>query len=98
MNASYSVVSQIQNQQLSITKVTQRLFRGFKRDEIIYQHIRQDLLDKQDKILAVVQETEPLFENPREYQSALKYINGFFDIISDDKKYKREILDIARIK
>lgn len=98
VNASYSVVSNIQNNQLPITKVTQRLYRGFKRDDSIYANVRKEFLDNEAKILEVVNSLEPYFVEEREFESALKYVQGFYKVISDDKKYSKAILDQARTK
>ncbi len=98
VDASYSVVSKIQNNELAITKVTQRLYRGFKRDEAIYKTVRNEFLKNESKLLGVVHDMEPFFSEPKEFESALKYVNSFYKIISDDKKFQKSILDRARTK
>lgn len=98
IDASYSVVSQIQGESLGITEVTQRMYRGFKRDEQIIQQVRQEFLANKDKMIAVVDSMEPYFENPNEFSKAKKFILDFFPILENDGTFKREILDKGRTK
>ena len=98
VNASYAVVSNINDTELPISEVTQRMYRGFKRHDSILQKVRKEFLDNESNLLSEVHELKPYFENPKEFESALKYINSFFLVISDDAKFKRSILDMARTK
>ncbi len=98
VNASYAVVSNINDTELPISEVTQRMYRGFKRHESILQKVRKEFLDNESNLLSEVYELKPYFENPKEFESALKYINSFFPVISDDAKFKKSILDMARTK
>ena len=54
VDASYSVVSQIGDQELGITKVTQRLYRGFERTPAEYQKVRQEYLAHKGEMLAIM--------------------------------------------
>ena len=98
VNASYAVVSQIQNETLPITEVTQRLFRGFERDEAVYAKVRKDYLLKRVVILEEMDRWKPAFEDPREFDHARNYIDQFFRIMANDKNFEREILNKMRTK
>ena len=39
---------------------------------------------------------EPLFKEERQYREAAAYLESFFDILADDRKFQREILDYMR--
>ena len=98
VNANYAVVSQVQNEVLSITKVTQRLFRGFKRSESVFEFIRQDFLGKRAQMMQIVDDLEPQFQDPRQFQLARNFIEEFFEILQSEKQFQREILAVARVK
>lgn len=98
VNASYAVVSVVQNQQLDITKVTQRMYRGFKRDEKIYQQVRKEFLDNKIKMVEIVDSFESSFDNPKEFAKTKKFVLDFFTVLVNDSKFNKEILAMARTK
>ena len=98
VNASYAVVSQIGDKELSITDVKQRLYRGFKRDEPIYQAVRKEYLDAKADMMAIVDSYKPYFSNPNEFAQARDFLQEFFNILADDRKFERDILAMARTK
>lgn len=97
-NTSYSAVSQIQGEVLPITSVTQRMYRGFKRPKRYFQQIRQEFIDKRQRVFAVIDECKPLCDNPKEFNRAREYIAQFYEVLEDDKKFKSRIVDKARTK
>lgn len=98
VDASYAVVSQIGDQKLSNESVTERVFRGFKRDEATYQQVRQDFISKKDEVLATVDALESSFVHPNEFKRVRAYMLEFFTILQNDKSFQREVLTQARIK
>ena len=98
VDASYAVVSQVQGEVLSITDVTHRLYRGFKRDESTYQSVRKEFLNNKIKMLTIVNDLESSFEDPKEFDTARSFINDFFEVISNDASYKKQVLNVARLK
>mgnify|MGYP003644888783 CR=1 FL=1 len=98
VNASYAVVSQIQEEHLNITHVTQRLYRGFKRDNAIFNQVRKEFIDNKPKLLAIVDSFASSFENPREYYKAKDFIQDFYEVIEDQSKYDRNIIAACRMK
>jgi hypothetical protein len=98
VDASYSVVSVVQNEKLNISDVKQRLFRGFKRDESIFRQVRQEFLDNKVQIIEIVNSFESSFDDPKEFTRAKNYIAGFFEVMMNDKKFNRNILSVARTK
>lgn len=98
VDASYAVVSQVQGEELSITDVTQRLYRGFKRNESVYQQVRQEFLKNKTQMLTVVSDLESRFSDSDEYNAARKFIIEFFDILANDNTFRKNISNVARTK
>ncbi len=98
VNTSYSVVSVINGKSLPINSVRQRLYRGFKRNPEILQQVREEFLSNQTKLMEVVENLEPQFENSKDYEKAKNYISEFFEVMNDDKKYEKEITRKLRTK
>lgn len=98
VDPSYGVVSTIQNEKLPINSVTERYFRGYKRDRSIYEQVRQEFLQKKDKYMQIIASVEPYFENEYEYEKSRKFIQEFFEIMANDKNFDQYIIARAREK
>ncbi|MDX1761183.1 MAG: hypothetical protein R3218_03435 [Christiangramia sp.] len=98
VNTSYATVSQINNEQLSIERVTERMYRGFQREAKIFHEVRLEFLNKRPALLKVIQDCEQLFEDEKEYFSTLLFIEGFFEILNNEEKFENQILAMARRK
>ena len=96
VNCSYAVVSQIPNEKVNLGSVTDRLYRGFKRDRTIIEQVRQEFLSNQDEMMAVVNNLESAFDDQREFQTAKEYVESFFELISDEKKFQSKIIERLR--
>ena len=94
INPSYAVV----NETLNIANIQQRKYRGFKRDEAIFYSVRDIFIEKKSDMLALIKSFESDFDNASEYEDAYSYIESFFDIIEDDKKFKDNVILAARTK
>jgi hypothetical protein len=97
-NTSYSVVSQIGEVELPITEVTQRMYRGFKRDDAVLLQVRNQFLENRGKMFAIIDSIKDHFENPKAYAQCTSYITQFFDVLVNESKFKKEILNRARTK
>jgi hypothetical protein len=97
-DTSYSVVSQIKDQELPISEVTERLYRGFKRGDAMMFQVKNEFLENQEKMLGVIDAHETYFTNPKEFVKCKKYIQGFFDVLTDSARFQRDIMTLARIK
>lgn len=95
-NCSYALVSTIGDEQLDITSVTQRRYRGFKRDPKYFTQVRLEFLANKPQMLAVFDSCKPLFESEREYETARNYIIDFFTILADKSKFQELIVNEAR--
>ncbi|MGI9530905.1 hypothetical protein [Lutimonas sp.] len=98
VNVSYAVVSEIKNKTLPISNVTTRLYRGFQQKESVIQQVRQEYIKKEEDIFQTIDTYESYFKDPKEFKEARDYLEGFFKIIKDDKKFQSRIIDKARTK
>jgi len=98
VNTSYAVVSAINNKPLPITKVTDRLYRGFDRDDEILEQIRNEFLFYEKDIYALMDQYKSYFKYPKEFTECKSYVQSFYEIIKDDKKFENRILKKERTK
>ncbi len=98
VNTSYSTVSEIQGEALPIKETTERIYRGFKRDEKLLYKVRNEFLQKKSLVLTEVKKLEPLFEHKRNFEEAIHYIEGFYGILASEASFKYRIVNRSRKK
>ncbi|MDC6404055.1 MULTISPECIES: hypothetical protein [Maribacter] len=98
VNASYAVVSNINNTSLDIDKVTERQYRGFKRNFALFEDTRMHFLSKESEILKILEAHKPLFNESKSYETAHDFISDFFAILKNDLRFQKEIVELAREK
>ncbi len=96
VNANYAVVSQVKNETLPITNVTERMYRGFKREESVLQQVRSEFLENKVKMIKDIDNFEPLFYNPKEFINAKKFILSFFEIMMSNIEFENQIISKGR--
>ena len=96
VDPSYETVSSRPKNSFLINKVTERKFRGFKRDVKLFEQVRQEFLKNKTKFITIIESYKNQFENQSEYTKAKNYISDFFKILEVDKSFKSEILDQMR--
>ena len=96
VDTSYSVVSNVQNMDLDITVVTERAYKGYKRDPLIFEQVRQEFINNKPKMYQAIDDLEQYFQDKNQFIRAKRFIDSFYEIIENDKVYKRNILDNAR--
>jgi hypothetical protein len=87
VNAPYATI----NESLEINSVQQRLYRGYCRNESIMEYVRSEYLRLEPEIMKVVRDHQSYFTE-REYNGMKKYMEGFFNTLKDDKKFRDAIL------
>jgi hypothetical protein len=92
VNASYATVSPTVN----VESVTERTYRGFERDQQIFNQVRAEFLENKVRILKSIDDTENLFENISEFTELKDFVMDFFNIIINEAKFKQLIIDKAR--
>jgi hypothetical protein len=75
---------------VDLEKITDRLYRGFCRDESIMQAIRQEFLAKENSLMALVD--NQLFMEERDVKLAKSYLKDFFTTIGNDKLFESQIM------
>jgi len=90
VNTSYAASS------ISVSSVTDRVYRGFVRDKQLFEQVRREFLYNKDKLISVMDDNAVYFEHTEEFETAKNYILSFFDILVNNKKFKDEILEKAR--
>ena len=82
------------NEGLPIRRVTQRLYRGYCASNPGLEGARRAFLDQEQALYDLVKTESRLEPGPQ--KKALKYLEGFFEIIRDDKAFQREIVKECR--
>lgn len=98
VDASYAVVSQIGGEVLSIESVTDRLYRGFVRDEAVFDTVRQHYRELKPKVFEVIDNLKVQFESEKEFEIARNFIEDFFEILENDNQFQSQIVRRARTK
>ena len=94
VDASYAIV----NSTLGISSVRDRKYRGFKRDESLLEKVREQIISKKNEFFQIVDSQKSKFEIPSEFESTNEFLTSFFDIIEEDKSFKKEVLQMMRTK
>ena len=94
VDASYAIV----NSTLGISSVRDRKYRGFKRDESLLEKVRDQILSKKNEFYQIVDNQKSKFEIPSEFETTNEFLTSFFDIMEDDKSFKKEVLQMMRTK
>jgi hypothetical protein len=87
VNAPYATI----NESLNIKSVKERLYRGYCRDESVTEYVRAKYIQLEPEIMAVLSDHQSYFSED-EFPNMKKYIESFFSILKDDKKFKNSIL------
>ncbi|WP_297690637.1 hypothetical protein [uncultured Eudoraea sp.] len=98
VNTHYATVSNIQNIPVQIDQVTQRAYKGYMRDEEVFQKVRQTYLAHKERIFAVVDGLKIHFRDAAQLSTAEDFITSFYKILEDDKKFERNIIKRTRTK
>ncbi|NNC61447.1 MAG: hypothetical protein HKO11_03870 [Eudoraea sp.] len=98
VNAPYAAVTNIQNLSGSISMVTDRIYKGYEREEAHLEMVRQACLAKKPFMLNEVSKIKERFQDPGQYKEASDFIASFFDILEDDKKFEKQILGRLRTR
>ena len=96
VNASYATISGMENMKGSITMVTQRAYKGYKRDDNLLQEVRQEYISSKDEIYMVMDSLKEYFQNPILFVKAKDFVIDFFEIMESDEKFKKYIVDHRR--
>jgi len=79
---------------LGVRNVTQRLYRGYCAHNGSLESTRQKFLENEQAIYGLVKEENRL--NPAKQSKAIKYLEGFFDILKDDEAFQEQVVEKCR--
>ena len=97
VDAPYSVVSKVGNDQLPIESVRERYYRGYCASIETTQFVRQEFLSKEKALLEVPDQLKDALP-AKEIKSIKTYLQEFFDILKNDKLFSEQILSRCRPK
>jgi hypothetical protein len=86
------------NPTLELSSLTERKYRGFKRDQEVFNSVRNQYIDTKDQIVALVKSFESEFDSKYAFNTMYGFMEEFFEIIEDEKKFQKLIVDQARTK
>jgi len=98
VNTSYATISGTQNLPVKITEVTQRAYKGYKRNELLLQKVREEFISNKDQIFNTVNNLKEFFNDSNQFYKAKNFITGFYEIIENDKKFKKNFIVRVRTK
>ena len=98
VNASYATISGIENLPIKITAVSRRLYKGYKRDELLFQEVRQDFINNKVEMFNTINSLKKFFHYPKQFLSAKQFIVEFFEILENDDLFNKKIVNRARTK
>lgn len=91
VSAPYATVSE----QLQISSVRERVYRGFCRPEPLFEYVRQEFIKLEPKIMKAASSVESQM-NPKDVAGIQKYLGEFFNTLKSDKSFKDDILSKCR--
>ena len=91
VNAPYATF----DEKLGIKSVRERYYKGYCRDEKVAQAVREDYINREQSIIAVIGAFDKFFE-PKEIEGLKKYLNEFFVTIKNDRAYSERLIGKCR--
>ncbi len=95
VNARYATV----DPSLGIRRSTQRLYRGFCREELVYESAVATFRDTRDEIAELYQNFGTLGHeqfDSEDAEKSLKFYEKFYEVVDDPEEFEDEILDDCR--
>lgn len=91
VNPPYAQVSNL----VEIESVTERLYRGFCRDEALFQAIRAEFLEKELTMFSIVDDHQEWMSNG-EKKEVERFLGEFYAIMKNDKAFDKSIISACR--
>ncbi|PWT70695.1 MAG: hypothetical protein C5B59_20035 [Bacteroidetes bacterium] len=95
VDAPYSTVSQINGEQLPISSVRERLYRGDCRPKELTEFVRREFISKKARFLAIPSGFKSELPD-RDVRNMEAYLNDFFKILENDRVFAREVAEICQ--
>lgn len=94
MSGLVSAPYAVPNERFGLRNVRQRLYRGYCVHNAHLSDAAQAFRDQRDALYAIIDSESTL--QPRTAKQMRKYLDSFYEIIDDRKKFKREIIEACR--
>ncbi len=91
VNPPYAKTSDIEGQEV----ITDRVFRGFCRDEALMEHVRQEFLAKESEIIHELVRFESMLPSAH-LKMANSYLEEFFAMLKNDRMFRSKVMDACR--
>jgi hypothetical protein len=91
VNPPYAQVSDL----VDIENVTDRLYRGFCREKQVFYAVRDEFLQKEERIFEVVSNYED-YMTSSQYRESVRFLEDFFDILKNDRVFENQIVLACR--
>ena len=79
---------------LGLRNIRQRIYRGFCTDPEVLDGVLNEFRDKRESLLAIASETD--FSSKRSARKGVSYLEDFYDVIDDPKRFKTKITEVCR--
>jgi hypothetical protein len=86
------------NPTLGLSSLSERVYRGFKRDNELMNTVRTQFIDSKAEIVKLVSSYKEEFDNASEFDKMFGFMQEFFETIEDEGEFQKSILDKARTK
>lgn len=96
VNAPYATVSNTQHLKGSVGVVTERIYKGFRRNPEVLQQAREQVLGARDTCFRILKAAQPEFRDPEAYARARAYLEEGFNLLASDRSFQRRILNHLR--
>ncbi len=91
ISAEYAVPHPI----INTDHVSERVYRGFKKEEFVVYHTIELFKSRKNDIYKVFESSDILSDNKQ--KQVVKYLDEFYEILYNDKKIKTEFFENARV-
>ena len=80
---------------VDIENVTDRLYRGFCREKEVFYGVRDEFLQKEERIFEVVSNYEE-YMTSSQYRESVRFLKNFFDILKNERVFENQIVLACR--
>jgi hypothetical protein len=95
VDASYAVVSQVNGQQLPITSVRDRFYKGICQSDEVTQFVKKEFISKEQEFLSVPDKLNGQLSE-KKIKVIKDYLGEFFTILKDDDLFYHQVLKNCR--
>lgn len=95
VDASYAVVSQVNGEQLPVSSVTERYYKGICQPDNIVQLVRKEFISREDEFLSVPDKLNGQLSD-KKIKAIKDYLEEFFSILKDDDLFYHQVLKNCR--